>query len=769
MEQKRTRRTWSVVVAAAVTWGTPILAQAPPDGSPAVQEKPSTPPEQDPFKLEVNVEVTATRGATDEGTSPVSSTVVKRDEIESRNLRYLDQALGQVEGVTEFRTRGVQDTDFGVGMRGFNGRGSGQSRVLVLLDGQPVNDSYTGSVNWASLPIGEVDRVEVARGPFSSLYGGNAMGGVINVMTRPVEGRAVEATGQYGQQDTGAYSLRYSDRYFGRLGVSAGYSAMRTGGYPSQEVLRPATVSTATGGVPVTGITRYLTPTGTVNYSVGQRGNNRYSQDAIRARVEYTFTPKTYGSFQYLHQSSDYSWDMYRSALRGPSGEVIDNGNVIFQEGGAWRRITVAPSNYVGGSGAGTSNTYQAQLLHTTASAGALRVQAGVIDVPQQWYTTPGTGSTFTGGPGTFTDQFSRGIYLSMQYSPAPHGRHALTMGVDTRHDNSSIGVLPTPDWVAADTFTARDSYSAGKAFNQAAFVQDQIAVSDRVQLIAGARYDYWKTYDGLNQKGVGQPVSAYDARDTSSGSGKVAAAFKLNASSTLRASVGTAFRNPTVFELYRDVRFSSGLLLLGNPLVNPEKLLSWEAGIRQDLGPAVHADAAYFVNELSDLIYRTTDFAADPGGQIRRLVNAGHGRTRGAEFSLNARGFGWLTARGSYTFNDARITENASLPETEGKQVPYVPRHTLTASLGATAGPWTVIAAGRRQSSVFATDTNADVVQGVPGGYQAFGTVDLTVGYQLRSKVSLYLNVDNLFDYQYWTFYRAPGRVVLGGFRFKY
>mgnify|MGYP002149387961 CR=1 FL=1 len=88
--------------------------------------------------------------------------------------------------------------------------------------------------------------------------------------------------------------------------------------------------------------------------------------------------------------------------------------------------------------------------------------------------------------------------------------------------------MLPTPDWVAADIFTARDTYSAGQAVNQAVYVQDRLDLSDRLQVIAGGRYDYWRTYGGENQKGVGLPVSAYESRATSSVSGKVAAAYRL-------------------------------------------------------------------------------------------------------------------------------------------------------------------------------------------------------------------------------------------------
>ncbi len=710
------------------------------------------------------------RGAVDSARSPVSSTVVTRKEIESRNLRVLDQALTTVEGVAAYRTRGVQDGDFGVGMRGFSGRGSGQSRVLVLLDGQPINNGYTGSVNWASLPVGEVDRVEVARGPFSSLYGGNAMGGVVNILTRPVERRTVEVTGQFGQQGTAAWSGRYADRFFGRLGVAFGYSHLEADGYRSQYVLRPATDSSPTAGVQVDGPVRWATPTGGITYEVGMRGKTAYDQQAYRARAEYGFDARTFASVQYIRQSSGYQWGQCSSNLRSASGATIDNGAVVFQDAGAWKRLTVTPGNFLGGNGSGESNTYQGQVLRTLSSRGELRLQAGMVDVPSDGYVTPATDATFAGGPGTTTAQHNRSSYVSVQWSLSGAGRHSLTAGADTRVDSADITVSPVANYRAtADTIGARDTYSAGRTFNQSAYLQDAIAISDAVRLVAGARYDYWRTDDGETQTAATQPVTQFPRRSTGALSGKVAAVYRVTDATVLRASVGTAFRNPSVYELYRDLRFSSGLLLLGNPNVDPERMASWEAGVRQRVGAGMDVDAAYFENHISDMIYRTSDLVADPTGQTRRLTNAGKGRTRGVELAGTERPFAWLTLRQTYTFNDAVIVENPALPETEGRLVPSVPRHGASMTVTAAAARWAATLTGRVQAAVFATDTNTDVIHDVPTGYDTIREADLTVSYQATRRVGVYLNADNVFGTRFFTYYINPGRVVLAGVRLRY
>jgi outer membrane receptor protein involved in Fe transport len=259
-----------------------------------------------PFQIRGSVEVTATRSEVGTDDSPASSTVVLREDMEKRNLRSVDQALNNIEGVYSYRVRGIPDNEVGIGMRGFSGRGTGQSRVLILLDGQPVNNSYTGAVNWTGLPLSEVDRVEVARGPFSALYGGNAMGGVVNVITRPIGKRTAEFATQYGSFGTANYSGRGGMRIRERLGIVVGFDGLRTDGYLSQDVLRTATVSNPTAGTQVTGVDRYLTRTGGVNYGVGFRGPNTADRYALRSRVEYTFGEQTFGSFQYIRQGNEF-------------------------------------------------------------------------------------------------------------------------------------------------------------------------------------------------------------------------------------------------------------------------------------------------------------------------------------------------------------------------------------------------------------------------------------------------------------------------------
>src|SRR5436309_8047636 len=88
-------------------------------------------------------------------------------------------------------------------------RGSSPNQVLVLVDGIPVNSVTQGLFDLSTLSTAEVDRVEILRGPFSAIYGGQALGGVINVVTSAVPG--IQLGVRRGDLSADGVSGRWSD------------------------------------------------------------------------------------------------------------------------------------------------------------------------------------------------------------------------------------------------------------------------------------------------------------------------------------------------------------------------------------------------------------------------------------------------------------------------------------------------------------------------------------------------------------------------------
>ena len=117
--------------------------------------------------------------------SPGSIHVVTPLLLRNSPAQSVDDILSMLSGVNTTRSDGISNMHTNVSIRGL--AGDEQGRTLVLFDGIPINTSDEGSVNWNSIHIDNVQRIEVFKGPGSSLYGNSAMGGVINIISkRPV-------------------------------------------------------------------------------------------------------------------------------------------------------------------------------------------------------------------------------------------------------------------------------------------------------------------------------------------------------------------------------------------------------------------------------------------------------------------------------------------------------------------------------------------------------------------------------------------------------
>lgn len=127
-----------------------------------------------------DIVVTANRSPERGEESGASVSVLSRQDVTSRNVTTLDQALLYEPGVTI--NAGQMDIRGSTGLA----RGVG-SRVLLMLDGHSILSGDGGEIDFESLPLLDVDRVEVVRGAYSALYGSNALGGVVNVLTTSID------------------------------------------------------------------------------------------------------------------------------------------------------------------------------------------------------------------------------------------------------------------------------------------------------------------------------------------------------------------------------------------------------------------------------------------------------------------------------------------------------------------------------------------------------------------------------------------------------
>jgi outer membrane receptor protein involved in Fe transport len=176
-----------------------------------------------------SVVVTADRGTT-RLPSAASATVVTAAELANNAAGALDDVLRQTPGFSLFRrasSRTANPTTQGVTLRGVSG--SGASRTLVLADGVPLNDPFGSWVYWNRVPLAAIDRVEVVRGGTGDIYGADALGGVIQVLTFSPARQRVRTTVEGGSHSTGRASLFAGTTVNGWTATAAG-ELVRTDG-----------------------------------------------------------------------------------------------------------------------------------------------------------------------------------------------------------------------------------------------------------------------------------------------------------------------------------------------------------------------------------------------------------------------------------------------------------------------------------------------------------------------------------------------------------
>lgn len=165
------------------------------------------------------VVVTASRLPQSRDSVLADVTVIDHEEIQKAGQSTLVELLARQPGI-EYSATGGAGKQSSIFIRGTN-----SDHVIVLVDGLRVNSATTGSFSFESLPISQIERIEILRGPAASLYGADAIGGVIHIFTHPANGESrLSANVGYGRYDTKRASAGIStsqDRWRYSLNVSS--------------------------------------------------------------------------------------------------------------------------------------------------------------------------------------------------------------------------------------------------------------------------------------------------------------------------------------------------------------------------------------------------------------------------------------------------------------------------------------------------------------------------------------------------------------------
>ena len=371
--------------------------------------------------------------------APSSITIITADEIEKYGYRTLSDALQSVPGFYVTNDRNYSY----IGVEGISRPTDYNTHLLILVDGHRLNDNifngaYAGTE--AILDIDLIQRVEIIRGPGSSLYGANAFLGVINIITkRGRDFKGAEVSADVGSLQTYRGRTTYGQQYTSGLEVLL--SETYYNGKGNRQLFFPEFNSPAT--------------------------NNGIAQDADTDQFHSTFLSASYRDFSlragYVSREKHIPTASF--------GTVFDDARTETTDARAYADVQ-----------------YQHALGH------AWEVNArGFYD----WYKYDGVFIyDYSGGgipPYTVNHDYSRGDWWGLEFSVSRRiaERHHLTLGTEeTSNTNQVLGNYDQSPFVTylSDHHTSSQS---------SVYLQDEFAIRKSLLLAAGVRYDRYSTFGG--------------------------------------------------------------------------------------------------------------------------------------------------------------------------------------------------------------------------------------------------------------------------------
>lgn len=700
--------------------------------------------------------VTATKTAKDTADAPATVSVVTAREIEDMNVHSVDESLKYLPGVYTNRPGGHEPSVMGTNvlLRGI----PDYSRTLVLVDGQTLNDPYIGAVTWESVPTETVERIEVVPGPFSSLYGGSAMGGVINIITKAPTKREFSLKGGYGTNNFSSGTLVYQDRISERVGLVLDYARKQSDGYIKEEVMiKPS----GSGGTAVTGARPSTDASGNLAYLVGDKGANGWNSQNLGMKL-YVDLPAdsrlTLGASQFLYESTGRNH--YNAYLRNAAGNSVSTGSVT----AAGANLALKEKDFLTGPDSEIKeyNRYTAEYEMKLGKGAALKATLGYSDMPlyNNYFVLGSSATLANGGSASRMLRPSNELSSTLQASFPVADSHYVVAGVSGSKRSIDTITYSVSDWRDPAATGPVQNRTAGEDTTYALFAQDEIVLSERLTAYIGGRYDTWSTAGFIEKASApGAYKNEYSSRSQTHFSPKASLVYRPAEATTVRGSIGNAFHTPNLRDTFGWWTPQTGYTYAPNPDLKPETVTSMEIGVEQQLGHNTLLRATVYENRLKDLIYRTQSDAL----MAQSVANAGAARVRGIELELRQKLMNGLTAFANVTYNDSTITENSANRATEGKFMTNTPQKMANLGVQGVQGPWSGSLAGHYVGKIYANDENKDIVSGVYGSYDAYFVANAKISYAVKKGLKLSVSANNLFDRDYYESTRALGRSVYG------
>lgn len=711
-------------------------------------------------KVSHTITVTATRTMEDIIKTPSAVSVVTDKDIETRRVDTVTDALQMLPGVYK-----SQKANGGLQIRGFD-----STDILVLLNGVPMNNTFNNGVDWEAIPVHSIERIELVRGPSSSLYGGRGVAGVINIQTKQQPKQSVKDIHWHGQIGYGSHGtlnneLGFDAQVSNRITVGMSGEQRKTDGYPGFFItgraanIRPSTVTvTPDNPVPQTKDGSYL---------LGSRGDKSFNNKNLSAYVTMKLRDRESLTYSYLYTKNRYAYENPMSTIT-VNGAPIFSGNVKINN---QKYVALRTSRYLGYDGL---KEYHAHNLQYKNDKNKLQVTFNILDRKKDGFSSPSNPNTPNySGPGDDSFYPGKTINFDAQKVWDRMGKHSVVAGINWKKESFEQKRRELTNWRNHSSFDSTTypgglyEINKGATNNLALFVQDTYRPNFNWAIYTGLRIDRFKKFDGQHVT-YDTTNNRYDTVNHGEGSytewsPRLAIEHYVTDSLNVYASYGHSFNPPPLSQVYRYTD-----VVRANPNLNPERSDTFEVGMKKEWGTKTALNLSAFYVKTKDKIKYVTHYDNNGDVDYKMYENVDQETRRGIELELRHQLSSKWSVFGNYTWQMGRI-KHKDLPNTNAsgyEEINYdIPKHIFHAGLEYTNGKWNALwdaqYVSRRQS--------VDDITGQYGSSDSYFISNVAMNYKFSKEATLQLGIQNVFNRVFFDDEATAGRTYSASMKFKF
>lgn len=691
---------------------------------------------------------------------PVTMDVVTAQDIEDKQIVDIKDLVADMPNVSvkhapaRFRIAGQPSSTGRDGNSGFNIRGLGGNRVLMLVDGIRLPRSYTnGNTSFGrdTLSLDLLKRVEIVRGPSSVLYGSDGIAGLVNFITYEPSDFLFDEAGQ-AKTFGGKFSLGWS-------GADQGVTGAVTLAGRASDTLEWLVTATAANA-------QALDNMGTNDGANASRTRpNPQSDRANSVLTKLVFRPNTTQkhvlSLEHVDKSSGVD-------LLSSQGVPVTLNSLLPLPA---PKTVSAPTSQESGNQNQVRDRLTWDSNYQLNQAWADRLQT-VLSV--QNADSKDNGTTFIAvtpavtrlRDTTYSERGWQGAIKAEKALPITHDwSQKISYGLDHAQTDitSWFGGADTPAARFSPPFAAKKYFPDSRDTTDAVFLQSEIG-NDRLTVTPGIRWEQF-AIDVTSQDGYGQTATSLSGAQWTP---KLGAIYKLQDDVSVYANYATGFRAPNATQLngFSESTTAGYATYLSNPDLKPETSKNIELGLRTRIG-RLSFNASVFNGDYSQLIVDKRLLSGNPlacgalaPGCVYQSVNVDSATIWGGELSGSMDWGNWAGGRWNtpFAYGQARGRDNGT-----GKPLNSIDPAMATMGLGYATGVWSA----RMDLQYHAAKNAADVdpTAGLSRGTQYADmpeatTLDVSAQWRVRKNVKLNASIVNLTDRKYWLWSDVQGLI---------